>query len=1524
MADTDPAAVPPSAPSPARPKRRWVRGLLVVIAVLVVGLLVLVALAPTLLSTRPAMSLVLKQVNNRLNGRVTVQSVSLGWVTGTRLEGVQVFDDANVSIAQADRIVCPMPLWRAVTGRYPLGDTVIDGLSLDAKYDGQGRLNFAQLVKTTPPAPEPAGAKPAAGPAEPSKLPDVSGDIKLTNARGTVAQPGKPTVYLSGVAAEVKIPDVNSPVSDHLEAAVKVGDTGPVGHLVADGTASAVKASRVDPDAATIHQTADVTDLDLAAAKPFIPATAGVDTLAGLLAGHLALDVTDGKSATVDALLTGKQKVTIGGPILHGDTFTTNTFAAAVPKLTAAFPDGLGHWQTGRVQVGATQGSDPILLKIDQGQLTVVLDVVPQAVLNLGDGKAPGSAGHVVVKDHFDAAKIVGQLPHTARLGDGTALTGGTLDQLVDLTLTNDKGMVAVKTDLTGVAGNRTVDGKAEPVTIKPISLALNATDIGGGSPVNGLRDLGLQLTSGFANADFHGATVGDLTGTLTAQLQQLQAELGQLVDFKGTKLAGDVAVHVNNQGQLTQAPYAATVQVDATVTNLQYADAAGPRVAEPLVRLDVTGQLHGSEKAAVEQIKDLVVALKAGDATNPSVDVELSVPTATLGASPSADFQLTRLNALIEPLQQQFANVPAGEAGIVCGGGTLTGTASGHYDHDGVRLDPSKLSLAHLTVQKQLATGQRIAAISDDTINLSVAGTVATGPTTAVRLSDLSVADTAHLFDVHKGDGELSLTKANDAVSGRGQLAVMADLGALSDVAQSLARSTATPTPTAGRIKSGHGTGTLAFNAAASGHTDITGAFDVPDLDVASATGDTGPQAAKLTLKAASDDAAHTLTADEISFKAPFATATVTGLSVLLSAPSTVGELQKASLAIDVPDLKTLDELLAAFTVPPPTPPAGAPAPTPPLVVTAGTFALRADVSQTGGNLTVNVPTLTADHVAFTRGTASYQAKPISGHLAAVVGTADGKTVLAQLRGLKVTQLDLDAGPVAAVSMPDPIVVTDLSNPAASAAGGVKVVGDLGDLSALLAAYEAKPADAYPYRGQYTLTEAVAGGQAITLKGGLTVAKFQVMQGQQVQFAEDQLTTGNDLAFGGDFNSVVIHTLTVAMQSSGALNVSVTDGSVIDFGKARALHLPVEVQYDLAKLWPIVHPMLLTPGKPDAYADVKIAGAFKKSWLIGGSYPAGPFATAVKPLQVDADLAVASLEHSGITVKNLDVPVTVRDGRAVTLKPDGTAAPVATLNDGQADLSALTIDLTQTPMRLSTPAKKVVLAKVSINPLFTTSVLGKVVNNPVFVGAEQATGLIDLSLDRCDRLPLGDLVKSASPANDGSADIRFSMSSVHIGLPQLAEVSSALNSSSFETHVTDATVAVAKGVETQHIAFVSGPYTIGFDGSIRLSDDAFVPMTVTLPVAIALAKQGALNGSLKQYLPDTVPVALRGTAEHPQLALGDVVGKLLKDAQAKAVKGGLGNLLGGNKGGGGAAGGNGNPADDVGKALGGLFNKHK
>ena len=314
-----------------------------------------------------------------------------------------------------------------------------------------------------------------------------------------------------------------------------------------------------------------------------------------------------------------------------------------------------------------------------------------------------------------------------------------------------------------------------------------------------------------------------------------------------------------------------------------------------------------------------------------------------------------------------------------------------------------------------------------------------------------------------------------------------------------------------------------------------------------------------------------------------------------------------------------------------------------------------------------------------------------------------------------------------------------------------------------------------------------------------------------------------------------------------------------------------------------------------DKYKTLKIAGHFQKQFNLTGSYPAGqPSTVAIKPLHSDGDFAVESFDYSGITLQNLDIPFTLDNGQLVTnYHSNKTIFAPAVINGGSLDVGNLAIDLTQDPPRLTTPANKMLVSNLTINPLFSTSFLAKVINNPLFAGTKDASGLFSLTIDDCSNLPMGNLVTLPSPTNTGKIDLRFSITKLHIGLATDA-LQSVLKQNAFEANVNDATVAIAKGISTQHIKFVTGDYTLGFDGSVRLKDEAFIPMTLTFPLAAVASKTHLVrDANVLAVLPDSLAIPVEGTVNAPKYRFEKIIPKAVADATAKAIAGGL---LGGNK----------------------------
>ncbi len=1221
-----------------------------VLKIIGVGLLLIVLLIlalPTIISTGAARSIILGQVNKRLNGKVEIASLSLGWFTGVKVQGVRVFNADGAQIAELDHLTFPFPLWKGVTGKFALGESVVEGLSFDARYDQTGQLNFAQLVKTNENVGSSSGATAQdQSSGKPSRLPDISGDFKLVNCRGTVSKIGKPTLYLTRLDGEVKIPDINQPVSDQLTAAVRVGNE-PQGSISLSGSAAVVSKNQLALDSGDVHQKLTATNIDLQSLKPLLPDS--IEKIDGTIGLQLSVDLTGGKEAALDLSLNASKPVAIGGPIFSGDTFTTEKFEIQLPKITADFPEGAGHWQSGRIKTAGD--AKPLLVKIDQGQVSALADLTVQSILNLMENRKPGSTGELALATDLDLAKTFPQLSHLIPQQPGTTIQSGEITENVRLAMTPENAVLSERIASTRIVGTRTVgNGPAQEITIDPIEVSLNATDLGGGGALPDLEKLDLKIVSKAANGEFQGQTLSNLNGALTINLNVLRDELSQILDLKDKTLAGSIVVKMSELGDLTRAPFKTVAQMTMTGTGLHYADTVThQKMDQPLVELEANADLQGSAKQTVEKINKLLVTLKTGDAASPAI-----------------------------------------------------------------------------------------------------------------------------------------------------------------------------------------------------------------------------------------------------------ATFSVTDATVAAAATSLLDQFNAAHWQVDVPNLKPVMELADAFSTPMPAsvpkPDPKATMPLPPVQYISGTIAVSGDLAREGSKLKLTIGKAAATGVAFYRGPISYAAKPISVNLLATVETGEGKSVMEQIREVEIQQLNGDLG-IATLSMPTPIVISQFaSHPTAN--GSVKLVGNLTDLTQLLAALQGEKPEALPYRGDYALTENIGSQQGIlSLKGGLQIAKFQSFNGSVITFSEDLFALSNDIALtpAGYDESVAINDLSASMQSSRALHLELKNGSVTKLLTDRNLQLQPTIDYDLAKLWPILQPMM-----GEKYKTLKITGQFKKQFNITGSYPAGLASTeAIKTVHADGDLAVATFDYDGLNLQNFFVPFTLENGKLVTVyanKPAGqNTAPPAVANGGTMDLSNWTIDLTQEPMRLSIPANKAVISKLSVNPLFANFYLARVIDNPTFTGNNGASGLFDLTVIRCVDVPLGDLLTEAVPANTGKADLVFSLTNLNIGFEGIPDLGNLLKDKSFTANVKDGTVSIAGGFSTQHISFVTGKYSMTFDGRVRLFDEMYAPQlncSIGPLSEIAQRMLGVHDQNILKQLNQPFTIAIQGTVEHSHIDSKKVFNEV-KDLVAKVgVKGLLNGLL--------------------------------
>src|SRR5439155_4642079 len=127
-------------------------------------------------------------------------------------------------------------------------------------------------------------------------------------------------------------------------------------------------------------------------------------------------------------------------------------------------------------------------------------------------------------------------------------------------------------------------------------------------------------------------------------------------------------------------------------------------------------------------------------------------------------------------------------------------------------------------------------------------------------------------------------------------------------------------------------------------------------------------------------------------------------------------------------------------------------------------------------------------------------------------------------------------------------------------------------------------------------------------LKGDIAIPDFQTdakSQPQEFAVKNDLIAENFSAATSGATRNLNINTLSVSMPQSKALGLSIANAKLLDIDHQRQFqNFAVNVTYDLAQLWPIVKPML-SPETQQKYADLKIAGQFKRDLHLGGAYPA-------------------------------------------------------------------------------------------------------------------------------------------------------------------------------------------------------------------------------------------------------------------------------------------------------------------------------
>lgn len=132
-------------PTPKRKKRRLLK-----VFIVLLGAFVIVGACIPMLLGGPFKGMVVSQINNQINGTATLDSLSLTWFGGQKIQGLKIVDAANQTVLDIATLDLPdISLFALATGGRDFGDLTIHITALNVQQHADGSNNLQNLAKVS-------------------------------------------------------------------------------------------------------------------------------------------------------------------------------------------------------------------------------------------------------------------------------------------------------------------------------------------------------------------------------------------------------------------------------------------------------------------------------------------------------------------------------------------------------------------------------------------------------------------------------------------------------------------------------------------------------------------------------------------------------------------------------------------------------------------------------------------------------------------------------------------------------------------------------------------------------------------------------------------------------------------------------------------------------------------------------------------------------------------------------------------------------------------------------------------------------------------------------------------------------------------------------------------------------------------------------------------------------------------------------------------------------------------------------
>jgi len=518
--DKSQEAQPTQSQGKAPRKRRWLRRLVIVLAV--VG--VLVFISPYVISSGPVLGWILSSVNGGIRGSVAVEELSLGWFSPVSARGIVVFDAQSRQVLSVSEVRAAKSLLGLAAGPMAFGQIELDDPNVVFYQGPDGQLSLSEAFESTgPPSPaEPAG-----------KLPSLRGAIIVRRASVTFVDPNGRRMVL-GTDSKVDIQTL-----DHLTgtSTTRLPNGGvlqtkyDLSGLLQDG--------RFQP--AQISGTMKVwTDTDKSVdLKPLGDFALPGKGLAGKLAVHVDFTLDKGRPK-------GDLKLSFAG-LQAAEGYAVKVQPVSFELTGKADHDG--EKVAGDLHLVSDPNQSGGLGRVD-GTYAYRPGPMPELTLQkllsalLAGEKLALPEMSLDANASIDLVALTKALPSLVELRKDVTVTGGKF-ALNNLTLRGGaKPEFKLAAGFEGVRGERAISaGPPERFELEPITMKLDSALVAG----SGLTFRQLLLQSAFARLDGSG-TPNDFHAKYNADLAGARTEVGKVIDLKEFALAGAITGNLRTQ----------------------------------------------------------------------------------------------------------------------------------------------------------------------------------------------------------------------------------------------------------------------------------------------------------------------------------------------------------------------------------------------------------------------------------------------------------------------------------------------------------------------------------------------------------------------------------------------------------------------------------------------------------------------------------------------------------------------------------------------------------------------------------------------------------------------------------------------------------------------------------------------------------------------------------------------------------------------------------------------------------------